>query len=84
MYLGLSPLVSASPSQRMLLDNMGESRVYGRAAVFVSISNDLLHLRSWDPLVLDCWYSNANQKERLAWQVSHSNLNDIGNPLKQR
>ncbi|KDQ22944.1 hypothetical protein PLEOSDRAFT_163832 [Pleurotus ostreatus PC15] len=23
----------------------------------------------WDPLVQDCWYSNANQKERLAWQV---------------
>ncbi|KAL0568958.1 hypothetical protein V5O48_013012 [Marasmius crinis-equi] len=23
----------------------------------------------WDPLVLDCWYSNPNQKERLAWQI---------------
>ncbi|KAF4565329.1 G-protein coupled receptors family 2 profile 2 domain-containing protein [Pleurotus pulmonarius] len=23
----------------------------------------------WDPLVLDCWYSNGNQRERLAWQV---------------
>ncbi|KAJ7582057.1 hypothetical protein C8J56DRAFT_243398 [Mycena floridula] len=23
----------------------------------------------WDPLVQDCWYSNDNQKERLAWQI---------------
>ncbi|KAJ7107918.1 hypothetical protein C8R44DRAFT_986980 [Mycena epipterygia] len=23
----------------------------------------------WDPLVEDCWYSNDNQKERLAWQI---------------
>ncbi|KAJ7176998.1 hypothetical protein C8R46DRAFT_989178 [Mycena filopes] len=23
----------------------------------------------WDPLVQDCWYSNDNPKERLAWQI---------------
>ncbi|KAJ6583489.1 hypothetical protein DFH09DRAFT_1435958 [Mycena vulgaris] len=23
----------------------------------------------WDPLVKDCWYSNDNPKERLAWQI---------------
>ncbi|KAJ7785435.1 hypothetical protein B0H14DRAFT_3163887 [Mycena olivaceomarginata] len=23
----------------------------------------------WDPLVQDCWYSNDNPKQRLAWQI---------------
>ncbi|KAJ7826369.1 hypothetical protein B0H14DRAFT_2595839 [Mycena olivaceomarginata] len=23
----------------------------------------------WNPLAQDCWYSNENQKERLAWQI---------------
>ncbi|KAI0338337.1 hypothetical protein BDW22DRAFT_706151 [Trametopsis cervina] len=23
----------------------------------------------WDPLVQDCWYTNDNQRERLAWQI---------------
>ncbi|KAJ3876404.1 hypothetical protein F5051DRAFT_292356, partial [Lentinula edodes] len=23
----------------------------------------------WDPLVLDCWYANSNQRERIAWQA---------------
>ena len=26
-------------------------------------------LRRWDPLVRDCWYTNDNQQQRLAWQI---------------
>jgi hypothetical protein len=30
----------------------------------------LNHLPRWDPLVEDCWYSNDDPKQRLAWQVN--------------
>ncbi|KAK1215837.1 hypothetical protein PQX77_021538 [Marasmius sp. AFHP31] len=27
------------------------------------------HQYGWDPLVSDCWYTNANKGQRMAWQV---------------
>ncbi|KAJ7458751.1 hypothetical protein B0H11DRAFT_2242806 [Mycena galericulata] len=38
--------------------------------IFGSIIISLcLTIPPWDPLVQDCWYSNDNTKERLAWQI---------------
>lgn len=34
----------------------------------------LIFILSWDPLEKDCWYTNDNEAQRLAWQVRHPSL----------
>lgn len=46
------------------------AKQYGHVPFLLFSSITLTHGHNrWDPLVQDCWYTNDNQRERLAWQV---------------
>ncbi|KAJ7896592.1 hypothetical protein B0H13DRAFT_1885096 [Mycena leptocephala] len=48
-------------------------KYYIWGAVFISLALTVppyaLKQYGWDPLVEDCWYSNDDPKQRLAWQI---------------
>ncbi|KAJ7086823.1 hypothetical protein B0H15DRAFT_781892 [Mycena belliarum] len=43
--------------------------IFGSILISLCLTIPPYAAKQWDPLVEDCWYSNDNQKERLAWQI---------------